>query len=57
MFLFFNLASYDPPNEIFLVPCPTIHDKKICLSKMLEMVMMVLEMRITTPMMRFSRQC
>ena len=24
MFLLFNLASYDPPSEIFLVPCPTM---------------------------------
>ena len=24
MFLLFNLASYDPASEIFLVPCPTM---------------------------------
>ena len=56
MFLLFNLASYHLPCENFIVPCPTM-TKKICPSKMLEMVMMVLEMRMTTPMMRFSCQC
>ena len=27
IFLLFNLASYDPPSEIFLVPCPTMTNK------------------------------
>ena len=24
MFLLFNMASYDPPSEICIVPCPTM---------------------------------